>query len=225
VVIADTALETMPIEIFQHPSLKKIRWSGKKPSEILLDRNFHHFAIISSSLTENYKRGRPDILHIILQSILATPLFKKNLVKVFVHTINNQVIEIGEYLRIPKSYSRYEGLMLDLIKNKKATSKYGSPLLELIDNLSFSNLIKKKIKPDIVIGFSTKGISKAFDGVCNELLQYKNPCVVVGGFPKGHFSKDIDSRIDKMYSISDLGLEAHVVVSRMLYEWEKINGF
>jgi rRNA small subunit pseudouridine methyltransferase Nep1 len=57
------------------------------------------------------------------------------------------------------------------------------------------------------------------------MVQFKNPCVVIGGFPSGHFSKDIESRIDKMYSISDLSLEAHVVVSRLLYEWEKTNGF
>ncbi|MDQ6722859.1 MAG: ribosome biogenesis protein, partial [Thermoproteota archaeon] len=72
-VIADTALETIPAEIFQHPSLKKIRNSGKKPTEILLDRTFHHFAILSSNLKEDYKRARPDILHIILLNVLATP--------------------------------------------------------------------------------------------------------------------------------------------------------
>ena len=224
-VIADAALETMPIEIFQHPSLKKIRDSRKKPTEILLDRTFHHFAIVSSNLEENYKRGRPDILHIMLLNALATPLFKKNLVKVFVHTINNQVIKIGDYLRIPKSYLRFEGLVLDLIKNKKIVSKDGTLLLELSDNLSFSHMIQEKIKPDLVIGFSTNGILKNFEGACNELFQLKNPCVVIGGFPKGHFSKDIESCIDKTYSISDLSLEAHVVVSRLLYEWEKINGF
>jgi len=224
-VIADTALETMPIEIFQHPSLKKIRDSGKKPTEILLDRTFHHFAIVSSALKENYKRGRPDILHIILLNVLATPLFKKNLVKVFVHTINNQVIKIGDYLRIPKSYSRFEGLVLDLIENKKIVAKDGTLLLELSDNLSFSHMIEKKIKPDVVIGFSTTGMFKNFGGVCKELFQFKNPCVIIGGFPRGHFSKDIESCIDNMYSVSDLSLEAHVVVSRLLYEWEKINDF
>ena len=224
-VIADAALETIPIEIFQHPSLKKIRDSGKKPTEILLDRTFHHFAIVSSTLRENHKRGRPDILHIMLLNALATPLFKKNLVKVFVHTINNQVIRIGDYLRIPKSYSRFEGLALDLIKNKKIVSKDGTLLLELSDNLSFPNMIQKKIKPDFVIGFSTNGIPKTFGDACNELVQFKNPCVVIGGFPSGHFSKDIESCMDKMYSISDLSLEAHVVLSRLLYEWEKTNGF
>ncbi len=224
-VIAETALETIPLEIFQHSSLKKIRDSGKKPTQILLDRTFHHFAILSSNLKQDYKRARPDILHIILLNVLATPLFKNNQLKVFVHTINNQVIKIGDNLRIPKSYSRYEGLILDLFKNKKIISKDGCLLLELNDNLSFSDLLNKHIKPDVIIGLSTNGIFKNFEYVSKELFEFKNPCIVIGGFPKGHFSKDIESRLEKKYSISNLSLEAHIVISRLLYEFEKINNF
>jgi rRNA small subunit pseudouridine methyltransferase Nep1 len=224
-VIAETALETIPLEIFQHTSLKKIRDSGKKPTQILLDRTFHHFAILSSNLKQDYKRARPDILHIILLNVLATPLFKNNQLKVFVHTINNQVIKIGDNLRIPKSYSRYEGLILDLFKNKIIKSKDGCLLLELNDNLSFSDLLNKYIKPDVIIGLSTNGIFKNFEYVSKELFQFKNPCIVIGGFPKGHFSKDIESHLEKKYSISNLSLEAHIVISRLLYEFEKINNF
>lgn len=224
-VIAETALETIPLEIFQHSSLKKIRDSGKKPTQILLDRTFHHFAILSSNLKQDYKRARPDILHIILLNVLATPLFKNNQLKVFVHTINNQVIKIGDNLRIPKSYSRYEGLILDLFKNKKIISKDGCLLLELNDNLNFSDLLDKYIKPDVIIGLSTNGIFKNFEYVSKDLFEFKNPCIVIGGFPKGHFSKDIESRLEKKYSISNLSLEAHIVISRLLYEFEKINNF
>jgi rRNA small subunit pseudouridine methyltransferase Nep1 len=224
-VIAETALETIPLEIFRHSSLKKIRDSGKKPTQILLDRTFHHFAILSSNLKQDYKRARPDILHIILLNVLATPLFKNNQLKVFVHTINNQVIKIGDNLRIPKSYSRYEGLILDLFKNKKIKSKDGCLLLELNDNLSFSDLLDKYIKPDVITGLSTNGIFKNFEYVSKELFEFKNPCIVIGGFPKGHFSKDIESRLEKKYSISNLSLEAHIVISRLLYEFEKINNF
>ncbi|MGN6346978.1 MAG: ribosome biogenesis protein [Candidatus Nitrosocosmicus sp.] len=224
-VIADTALETIPIEIFRHDSLKKIRNSGKKPSEILLDRTFHHFAITSSNLKEGYKRARPDILHIILLTVLATPLFKDDQLKVFVHTINNQIIKIADKVRIPKSYSRYEGLILDLIKNKKITTKEGTVLLELKENLTFSDLLKKIVKPDITIGLTINGVSNNFESVSDELLLFKNPCIVLGGFPKGHFSTDIENCLEKKYSISSVGLESHVVISRLLYEYEKKNSF
>jgi len=220
-VIADTALETLPIKIFQHYSLKKIRNSGKRPTDILLDRTLHHFAITSSNLEQGQKRARPDILHIILLTILATPLFKYNHLKVFVHTINNQVIKVGDNVRIPKSYSRFEGLMLDLIKNRKIISKDGVLLLELNENLNFSRLLKEYIEPDITIGLSIEGNFNNFESISNELYRYKNPCIVIGGFAKGHFSKDIESCLEKKYSISNFSLEAHVVTSRILYEYEK----
>ena len=46
-------------------------------------------------------------------------------------------------------------------------------------------------------------------------------CLVVGGFQKGHFSDIIQSRIDQLVSLDDSSFEAHVVVARMLYEYEK----
>ncbi len=221
-VIADTAIETIPIEIFKHPSLKKVRNTGKNPFDILLDRTYHHFAISSCRLIDDHKRGRPDILHITLLNALATPLYKKNCLKIYVHTINNNVIIIGDGLRLPKSYSRFEGLMLDLFKNKKIASQNGDLLLEYVTNLSFSDLIDKYVKPDITIGFSTTGVLDSLDHVAHELFTYRNSCIVVGGFPKGYFSKNIERCFDKKYSIYGEGLEAHVVISRILYEFEKI---
>ncbi len=222
-IIAETGLETIPEELFKHPSLKKIRNNGKKPTDLLLDRTLHHFAILSSNLEQDYKRARPDISHIILLSALATPLFKKNQLKVFIHTINDHVIKIGDNLRIPKSYTRYEGLILDVIKNRKIISREGHLLLEFNKNLTFLELIQKHIKPDIVIGFSTNGISNTFEYISKELSSFNNPCAIIGGFPKGHFSQQIESHLTKKYSISSTSLEAHVVVSRLIYEYEKIN--
>jgi rRNA small subunit pseudouridine methyltransferase Nep1 len=45
---------------------------------------------------------------------------------------------------------------------------------------------------------------------------------VVGGFPRGHFSEVTTKLLNLTYSISDVGLEAHVVIARVLYECEKL---
>jgi rRNA small subunit pseudouridine methyltransferase Nep1 len=111
--------------------------------------------------------------------------------------------------------------MLDLIKNRKIISKDGVLLLELNENLNFSRLLKEYIEPDITIGLSIEGNFNNFESISNELYRYKNPCIVIGGFAKGHFSKDIESCLEKKYSISNFSLEAHVVTSRILYEYEK----
>jgi rRNA small subunit pseudouridine methyltransferase Nep1 len=46
-------------------------------------------------------------------------------------------------------------------------------------------------------------------------------CIVIGGFQKGHFSDLIKNKITFFYSIGDESFEGHVVVARMLYEYEK----
>jgi rRNA pseudouridine-1189 N-methylase Emg1 (Nep1/Mra1 family) len=45
---------------------------------------------------------------------------------------------------------------------------------------------------------------------------------VIGGFPRGHFSESFTKLLSLTYSVSDLALEAHVVIARILYECEKL---
>ncbi len=59
-------------------------------------------------------------------------------------------------------------------------------------------------------------VSKYIDGI--------DECkctIVIGGFPKGHFSDDISNFLDNSYLIGKIKLEAHVVIARVLYECEK----
>ncbi len=220
-IIADASLETIPIDLYKHHSFKKIRHSGKKPDDILLDRSFHHFAMVATNLDNRHKRGRPDILHIALINALATPLYQNNLIRVFIHTINDNVIFVGSTVRIPKSYLRFEGLMLNLLKNRKIISNEGQILLEMRDHTKFDYLLREIIKADIVVGLSTTGIYRKLELIATDLLEFSNPCMVVGGFPKGYFSDGVDSSFNKKYSISNVGLESQVVISRLIYEYEK----
>ena len=60
-VISEAALEKIPVNIIDHPSVTNhARKLGKRPSEILLDRSYHHAAMLSSNLEFAWKRGRPD---------------------------------------------------------------------------------------------------------------------------------------------------------------------
>ena len=46
-------------------------------------------------LKNEIKRGRPDIVHLTLLSLCTSPAFYENKIKVFVHTINDQVISLN----------------------------------------------------------------------------------------------------------------------------------
>ncbi|MGZ5470638.1 MAG: hypothetical protein ACXWE0_03095, partial [Nitrososphaeraceae archaeon] len=172
-----------------------------------------------------WKRGRPDLVHICLLSILSTPLFLKNLVDVYIHTIDNKVIFIGQQVRIPKSYRRFEGLMIKLYKEMEIISNekdYNKYLLKIEKNITFDNLVDKVIKPDKIIGFSSTGILKDLKNIVNENIETNNKKIsfVIGGFQGGHFSQSTRERFHMTYSIANEHLEAHVVISRLVYECE-----
>ena len=171
-------------------------------------------------LPNSLKRGRPDIVHFSLIEALATPLFMEMNLKVYVHTINDKIITIADNLRIPKSYFRFEGLMVSLFRDKVIKSSEGSILMELSDG-TFADLVNI-IKPKIVIGLSTLGVQSKAQKVAENAQSVDDPCIVVGGFAKGHFSENVTGSLGPTYSISNIGLEAHVVIARVLYEYEKL---
>jgi len=183
---------------------------------MLLDRSYHHAAM--KRLPDSWKRGRPDIVHFALMEALSTPLFLKSMLRVYVHTINDKVITIADNLRVPKSYFRFEGLMVSLFRDKVIKSDEGSVLMELGDS-KFANLIND-ISVDKIIGLSTAGVQSNAHRVASIAKGIDDCAFVIGGFPNGHFSEKVTKHLGPTYSISDLGLETHVVVARILYECE-----
>jgi len=217
-ILAESALELIPHELLRHPSVVKHASSkGKKVSEILLDRSYHHSAMLR--LKDADGRGRPDIVHFSLLEATSSPLYMKGLMKIYVHTINDEVIKLGKSVRLPKAYFRFEGLMEKLFKERKITSPNNEVLLEM-KKQSFKELISE-IKPSIIIGLSRLGEKNDFEGVAKELSKYDKPSFVVGGFPRGHFSQSTVTNFDKLYSCHEFPLEAHVVIARIVYDFEK----
>lgn len=170
-------------------------------------------------LQDGNKRGRPDIVHFALMEALGTPLFMKGMLRVYVHTINDKLIAIADNLRVPKSYFRFEGLMVGLFRDKVVKSDEGSALLEISDG-TLADLLDS-IKPARAIGLSTTGVQGTAEKAVAENLA--DDCAfIIGGFPRGHFSESTTKLLNLTYSISDIGLEAHVVIARILYECEKL---
>ena len=225
-IIAEASIETVPKQIASHPAVKNhAQKLGKNPREILLDRSYHHAAMLRAGLESYWKRGRPDIIHFALMEALSTPLFLKSMLKVYIHTVNDKVILIGDNLRIPKSYFRFEGIMMNLFKEKVIKSADGSNiLLELHDNITFEQFIKNGVRPDKLIGLSSNGVQSTAEEIVsrNIVKNDHNFAFVVGGFPKGHFSDNTSKMFSCSYSIGEFKLEAHTVIARILYECEKV---
>lgn len=214
-ILAESSLELIPKELQNHTSVishsKKL---GKNPSEIILDNSWHYGAM--KGIENEIKRGRPDIIHFSLLEATSIPLYYQKKISIYVHTINNKVIFVGDDVRLPKSYHRFIGLIEKLFLEKIIQSD-GKTLLEIKD-MTFNELLKK-ISPKRIIGLSSKGIPSTCEHIAKKLTE--DSCIVIGGFPKGHFSNEIKKSFEYTVNVGLTSLEAHVVVSRILYEYEK----
>ena len=214
-VLAESALELVPKELQKHNSvLAYSKRMGKKPSDVLLDVSWHFAAM--KGIKNEIKRGRPDLIHFCLLEACSIPLYFEKKLRVYIHTIDDKVIFVGENVRLPKSYHRFVGLIEKLYYDGKIEEN-GKKLLEIKD-ITFDGLIDK-INVKEVIGLSTKGKSNSYEMIARNME--KDSCIIVGGFSKGHFSDMISKRINNLMSVDKNSLEAHVVISRILYECEK----
>ena len=215
IILAESSLELIPKKIHNHPSVTSYSKKFKKnSSNTLLDNSWHFGAM--KGLDNEIKRGRPDIIHLTLLSLCTTPVFYKNKIKVFVHTVNDEVISINNNTRLPKSYHRFQGLMEKLFLTKKIESE--DEILMEMKNSSLSQLVSK-IKPTQIIGLTTQGQKVSLDKLVKQIEE--NSCIILGGFQKGHFSNETEKIIEESFSINDSSLEAHLVASRLAYEYEK----
>ena len=130
--------------------------------------------------------------------------------------MNDEIISINNKTHLPKSYHRFQGLIEKLFLTKKIESE--DEILMEMESSTLSQLISK-IKPTQVIGFTTKGKKTTFEKLIKTIEE--NSCVLIGGFQKGHFSKETEKMIEQSFSIHDSSLEAHLVASRLVYEYEK----
>ncbi|MBI3640885.1 MAG: ribosome biogenesis protein [Thaumarchaeota archaeon] len=214
-ILAESALELAPKELQNHNSvLAYSKRVNKKPSEIILDVSWHFAAM--KGIKNEIKRGRPDLIHFCLLEACSIPLYFENKLRIYVHTIDDRVIFLGENVRLPKSYHRFVGL-IEKLYSTGIIEEGGKKLLEM-KKMDFCKLIDK-IAPKEIIGLSVKGTASSYEKLAKTIS--KDSCIVVGGFPKGHFSDQIVKKINNLVSVDKNPLEAHVIISRALYEYEK----
>lgn len=220
IVLAESSLELVPRELWTHPSVVALAARrGKEPGKILLDRSYHHSAM--RSIEDSARRGRPDITHLTLLEILGSPLAKEEALKVYVHTREDRVISVSARTRLPRDCNRFYGLIEQLLESGRVPPA-GEPLLE-VRKQTFSQLIEM-IQPTKTFGLSRKGRLEPLASAVTRIAREERPLVVIGGFPHGSFTEATSSRFDELISIDPSGLDAWVVASRLVYEYERAIG-
>lgn len=198
-VIAEAELELVPASIARHPVVvDSARKRGKPPEKMLLDSNFHHTAV--RTLLEAERRGRPDIVHIVLLCALESIANKRGDLTLYIHTRNDDIIHVNPKTRIPRSYNRFCGLMEQLLEK-------GS-----LDDL-FS--VEKRSLTDFLKALPGEKVVMHEDG--SPFTMKKDMTCIVGGFPHGDFHVPLPY---PKYSIWNERLTAWTVVNELLVRYE-----
>ncbi|MDG6914376.1 MAG: ribosome biogenesis protein [Nitrososphaerota archaeon] len=215
-VIGEAALELVPKPLWREPSVRRdAERRGVEPGRILLDRSVHHSAMLK--LEDGYRRGRPDLVHLTLLSVTSTPLHQEGKARTYIHTLGDSVLEFGEVARPPKSYARFRNLMEKVLAERPREG------LVRVRDADIPRLLEST-GSDLSIGLSVQGAPASFEALSNDITATKDPAVVVGGFPRGHFLASSMRAFDRLARIHERPLDAHVVAARIVYEVEKSLG-
>ncbi len=220
-ILADAALELVPPEIRRHPAvLNNARRRGKSPAEILLDKSIHYHAM--KRLKDHEKRGRPDIVHVCLLNAHSSRLNREGMLRVIIHTIRGEVIEVDPMTRIPRNYLRFTGVMEQLLVEGRVPPKGDIVLMRKLDSRLKDEIKNRGI--DFVVLLSEGGIPITPRRLAETLTAHDRPAFIVGAFPKGEFSEEVYSAADQVYSLGSTPLDAWYVVSRVIASLEDALG-
>ncbi len=213
-VLADTELERVPLEIQRHPSVRaSARKRGRSPASILLDSSLHHPAL--RKVPEGERRGRPDIPHIVLVVALDSILNIEGGLRLFVHTRNDEVIQFASETRIPKNYTRFVGLMEDLFEKGEVPEE--KPLIRMDRGVTLEQLLAK-------LGGEAWAFAEGGESadVQREFSRREGDLVaVIGGFPHGTFRSPIATLTKRTVSIHPKPLKAWTTAAEVLIAYRR----
>jgi len=197
------------IVVIEGANLQTVKY-GK--SFALLNSDDHRAFCSKNNIDIN--TARPDITHQCLLMLLDSPLNKAGMLQVFIRTAKNVLIEVDPHTRIPRTFKRFSGLMVQLLHKLSIRAANGpTKLLKVIKNPITRYFPAGCTK----IGTSTKGkMVKLHDYVAS--LPEQEPVVfVVGGIAHGWIEPEY---VNEQIAISEYPLSAAGVCSKICTAFE-----
>jgi len=151
---------------------------------------------------------------------LDSPINKAGKLQIYIHTARNVLIEVNPSVRIPRTFKRFAGLMVQLLHRQSIRSTTSQEkLLKVIKNPITSHLPP-----------NCRKVTLSFDAPVVRVRDYikylgedESICVFIGAMAKG---KDdfADEFKDDAISISNFSLSASVACSKFCHAAEDIWG-
>ena len=131
--------------------------------------------------------SRPDILHQLLLAALDSPLNKAGHLRVLVQSAKGVLVEVSPHTRIPRTFKRFAGLMVQLLHKMRVRAADGSDtLLKVVRNPVTQHLPVGAVVVGLEVGAR---LVDAFD--LPALLPKGRPVVfVIGAMSRGDIAAD-----------------------------------
>lgn len=181
---------------------------GKDAKYALLNCDDHQGILAKTG--RDIADARPDITHQCLLTLLDSPLNKAGRLQVYVHTAKGVLIEINPHVRIPRTFKRFSGLMVQLLHRLSIRGVNGSEkLLKVIKNPVTDHFPANTHKITLSGDAQTVKLTKYLP----TLPETHSIAVFVGAMARG---KDdfADGIVDEKISISDYALSASVACGK-----------
>lgn len=144
------------------------------------------------NLIRKYKKDpafcRPDIVHQCLLMLFDSPLNRAGLLQVYIHTMNNILIEINPQTRFPRTFKRFASLMVQLLYKSSIKSANGPEFL--------LRVIKNPVTSHLPVGCRKIGTSFKAEKLIkpSQIIDPKSPdepiAIVIGAMAHGEASVD-----------------------------------
>ena len=175
-----------------------------------------HRELCRTKLKRDPNEFRPDILHQELLTALDSPLNKAGMLQVYIRSTKGNLIEVNPAIRIPRTFKRFSGLMVQLLhKMKIKAATESTTLLKVIKN-PFSQHLPPGSR---CYGFSSQGTLYSPIALARKLLpesQKAPTCFIVGAMSTGHVTIEDHPYIEEMLSISEYPLSGAAALSRIM---------
>ncbi|KRY69610.1 Ribosomal RNA small subunit methyltransferase NEP1 [Trichinella pseudospiralis] len=181
---------------------------GKKVELLCSDKHRNFLSRRKDPL--NY---RPDITHQCLLMLLDSPLNKAGLLEIYIHTVKNVLIRVHPQTRIPRTFERFVGLMMQLL-SKLSIRATGSPETLL-------KVIKNPVTNYLPVGCKVYATSFHAERLVNirEIVPQAEPvAIVIGALPHGSTLPEYSEEVLK---ISNYPLSAALTCAKVCTAFEE----
>lgn len=190
---------------------------GAKDDKYSLLNSDEHIGVMRK-MNRDISDARPDITHQCLLTLLDSPVNKAGKLQIYIHTAKGVLIELSPTVRIPRTFKRFAGLMVQLLHKLSIRSTTSQEkLLRVI-----KNPITDHLPPNC------RKVTLSFDAPVVRVRDYiadlgpkESICVFVGAMAKGA-DTFADTYKDDSISISNYSLSASVACSKFCHAAEDV---